>query len=478
MFWKKTRRPTLKATVLALLLPGLAGIIAVELSLTRADALEAANAAYDRSLLGAIRSLDLNVSTASGGLSVELPYRLFEFFQLTARGDVYFRVATADGLVEIGSPDLPRPVALPAIGTPVFYDATYLGDAVRVGTYVRLLEQPLSSTGVRELVIQVAENLGNRREFIRSFMWRATLRDGSLIALVGLGLAGLMAWAMRPLGRLAAQVAGRSDADLRPLDTGHLPADVQPLVEAVNRQMARTQAVLQRERAFLDDASHQLRTPLATLRAQIDYGLRETDPQQWRSTLQALSVQLDDAVRSTHQLLAMARSDTAALQPADFDLTEFVRQVALKLLPQARARSLDFGVQLPEAALPAQADTTLLAEAFGNLVHNAIAHTPAEGTVTLGAAADTFGCSLWVRDDGPGIDAELQSRIGQRFVKGRGSNGAGLGLAIARNIAERHGGTLVLEPAEGGRGLLARLWWPRSPSGGLLAGAAAPDAAT
>ncbi|MFN6997211.1 MAG: sensor histidine kinase [Aquincola tertiaricarbonis] len=462
MYWKKTRRLTLKATVLALLLPGLAGIIAVELSLTRADALEAANAAYDRSLLGAIRSLDLNVSTASGGLSVELPYRLFEFFQLTARGDVYFRVATADGLVEIGSPDLPKPPALPAIGTPVFYDATYLGDAVRVGTYVRLLEQPLSSTGVRELVIQVAENLANRREFIRSFMWRATLRDGSLIALVGLGLAGLMAWAMRPLSVLAAQVAGRSDADLRPLESRGLPADVQPLVEAVNRQMARTQAVLQRERAFLDDASHQLRTPLATLRAQIDYGLRETDPQQWRHTLQALSQQLDDAVRSTHQLLAMARSDTVALQPAAFDLGDFLRTVALKLLPQARARSLDFGVEPPAAGTPVQArgDATLLGEAFGNLVHNAIVHSPAQGKVTLGAAADGFGCSLWVRDEGPGLDAAVQPRIGQRFVKGRGSNGAGLGLAIARNIAERHGGTLVLEPAGDGPGLLARLWWP------------------
>ena len=109
MFSKRMARFSLRAKLLAVLLPGMLVIICAELWLTHVDAIEAANGAFDRSLNGAIRSIDSNVSTASGGLAVELPYRLFEFFQLTAGGNVYFRVATADGLVEIGSPDLPQP---------------------------------------------------------------------------------------------------------------------------------------------------------------------------------------------------------------------------------------------------------------------------------------------------------------------------------------------------------------------------------
>jgi two-component system sensor histidine kinase TctE len=461
MFWKKTRRLTLKAKVLALLLPGMAGILAVELWLTNADALEAANAAYDRSLLGAIRSLDLNVSTASGGLAVELPYRLFEFFQLTAAGDVFFRVATADGLVEIGSPDLPKPAEQPPLGTPVFYDATYFGESVRVGTYVRALEKPLSAGGVQQLVIQVAENVESRRQFTRSFVLRAAVRDGSLIAAIGLMLAGLMALALRPLSKLAAQVAQRKASDLRPLQAEDLPGDIQPLVEAVNRQVARTREVLSRERAFLDDASHQLRTPLATLRAQIDYGLREPDPEKVQFALRALSEQLDDAVRSTNQLLAMARTDAAALRTEPIDLEALVKEVAVKLLPQARLKELDFGVHLPQSPCVAEGDPVLLREAFSNLAHNAISYTPPRGEVTLAAAADALGFSLSVHDSGPGVAEDVLARIGERFVKGRGSNGAGLGLAIAKTIAERHGGSLRLHADENRAGWVAYLWWPR-----------------
>ena len=91
-------RPSLRRTLLVVLLPGMLLVVCAQLWLTWRTAVEASNAAYDRSLLGAIKSVDLNVSTASGGLAVELPYRLFEFFQLTARGDVYFRVATYRGL--------------------------------------------------------------------------------------------------------------------------------------------------------------------------------------------------------------------------------------------------------------------------------------------------------------------------------------------------------------------------------------------
>ena len=450
---------SLKAQLLALLLPAMLAITGAELWLTRGDAVQAANAAYDRSLLGAIKALDLNVSTASGGLAVELPYRLFEFFQLTATGSVYFRVATTDGLVEIGSPDLPQPPNPLAPGVPQFYDASYFGEAVRLGAYMRALDRPLGPGGAQQIVIQVAESIESRRHFTSGFVRRTAVRDVLMLVLMSAVLAALLAFALRPLSRLAAQVKAREANDLRPLEAGSLPADIEPLVDAVNQQLARTQTLVEQRRSFIDDASHQLRTPLATLRTQLDYALREPDASAREATLKALSFQLDHVTRSTNQLLALARSDAAPLQRQRFDLNELVRELAMQCLPQARDKGLDFGIEVPPEPCLAEGDPALLREALANLVHNAITHARTGGEVTLQAAADALGCSLLVLDNGPGMPPELLGRQGERFAKGRGSAGSGLGLAIAQSVIERHGGRLRLEPREAG-GLRAALWWP------------------
>ena len=136
---------SLRRSLLLLLVPGLMLVAAAELWQTWRTATDAANAAYDRSLLGAIKSMDANISTASGGLGVELPYRLLEFFELTASGHVYYRVATEDGLVEIGNSGLPMPAGAQLTNQPRFMDAVYFGEPVRVGAYARVLERPLGS---------------------------------------------------------------------------------------------------------------------------------------------------------------------------------------------------------------------------------------------------------------------------------------------------------------------------------------------
>ena len=195
MRWNRIRQASLKVRLLVLLLPVMALVTMGSLWLTRSDSVAAANAAYDRSLLGAIKALDLNVSTVSGGLAVELPYRLFEFFQLTATGSVYFRVATADGLVEIGNPDLPAPPQALKPRQPLFYDAVYFGETVRVGAFMRPLAQALDSSDSGFVVIQVAESTASREQFTASFLRRGLLRDAAFLAtmvlaiLVGLALA-------------------------------------------------------------------------------------------------------------------------------------------------------------------------------------------------------------------------------------------------------------------------------------------------
>ncbi|MBP6900523.1 MAG: sensor histidine kinase N-terminal domain-containing protein [Burkholderiaceae bacterium] len=457
MRWKRDRHATLRARLLRLLIPGALLVLGVGLWTTRGDAIRAADAAFDRSLLGAIKGLDLNVSTASGGLSVEQPYRLFEFFELTASGTVHYRVATDDGLVEIGSPDLPLPARPLKDGEPQFYDAAYLGQPVRVGALRRPLEPPVG--GSKRVLIQVAETTDARERFARTFVRQAVARDAVLLGTLVIGVALVSTWALLPLRRLAEATARRAPDDLRPLPADGLPQDLVPLVDTINGQITRTSTLLDQRRRFLDDASHQLRTPLTTLRAQLDYARREVDPAQARAAIEALSDELDHATRATNQLLALARTDSGPLQPEMFDLHGLAREVALMLLPQARAAGIDFGVDdLGDALLPAHGDRLQLREALLNLAHNALLHGAGPVTIEAGAESATRW-RLGVVDAGPGLAADVQARAGERFAKGRGSRGSGLGLAMARAVAERHGGLLVLEPGDDGRGLRAYLVW-------------------
>ncbi len=440
------RRRTLGARLLGLLLPGLVLVLGAGLWLARAEAEQAADTAYDRALLGAIKGLDLSVSTASGGLAVEQPYQLF---------------ATDDGLVEIGSPDLPPPPRELRNGEPLFYDATYFGEAVRVGALRRALAPPVGSA--RHVLIQVAEGTAARERFTRGFVRQALWRDAVVLGVMALAVLGASAWALAPVRRLAEATRSRRPDDLRPLQAEGLPAELLPLVDAVNQQLERTAALMAQRRQFVDDASHQLRTPLATLRAQLDFARREPDAARHAEVLQALSQELDHATRGTAQLLALARADAAVHEPEPLDLAELARDVALSLLPQARERGVDFGVDAPEAGVPARGDLAPLREALANLAHNALVH--GAGPVTLEAGVDAHEVWVGVSDAGPGLDAELRARVGERFAKGRGSRGSGLGLAIASAVARRHGGVLDIGAADAAdQGLRVRLRWPREPA--------------
>jgi len=463
----RLRRASLWQRLALLLFPALLVVTGLELWMTRHDALAAANAAYDRSLLGALKSIDANISTASGGLSVELPYTMFEFFELTASGQVFFRVTTSDGLVELGSADLPAPPDELAMGMPAFYDATYFGEAVRLAAYRRDLDRASAGSNGRSVLIQVGESTRSRQEFTARFVRSAALRDGLVLAMLLVGTTIALAAALRPLSRLAREVQARTPDDLTRIAESDLPADVRPLVAAVNQQMSRTQDLVAQQRQFLDDASHQLRTHLTTLQMQADYARREQDPAQVQLALDALGTEISRATRSTQQLLALGRSDTVAFDAAEFDLAALLREVAVDLLPLARAKRIDLGIHSPSPDFVASADRGLMREALGNLVANAIAYTPAEGTITLFAAGDAAGWSLNVEDDGPGLGEEERASLGQRFRRGAraGKGGFGLGLAIARSIAHRHRGELRLEARPGTTGLHAIIWWPRPAAG-------------
>lgn len=457
-------RFSLRRTLLMVLIPGMLLLFGVELWLNWRSATQAADAAYDRSLLGAIKSIDSNISTASGGIGVELPYRMLEFFELTAEGKVFFRVTTEDGLVEIGHTGLPAPPPQLVSGKPEFQNARYFDEPVRVGSYARELTRPLTGHATNQrVIIQVAETLQARQAF-RSALVLESLRRDLMLALAGTALLVLsIAWAVRPLVRLRNEVNARAADDLTPIATTQVPADVRPLVEAINHHIERNRMQSEARRRFVDDASHQLRTPLTTLSTQVGFALRETDPALQREALTSIKAQLEETVRQTNQMLSLAKADSGQLAPEAVDVIALARNFTRQWWPQARLAGIDLGFEAEAERLVVSAQAAMLREALTNLLHNALRYTPRGGMVTVRVSADDGHVRLTVLDNGPGVPPEERGRLGERFFRSSHNSlpGTGLGLAIVRTVAEQHGGHFTVDTGLEGRGLALGLALPR-----------------
>ena len=240
---------SIRWTLLAFLLPALAVLMCGELWLSYRELRSAANAAYDRSLAGAIKGIDAGVSTASGGLAVELPYQMLEFFQLTANGKVFYRISTEDGLVTLGNADLPAPKILLTPGVPHFYDAEYFLEPVRIGAYLRRLDKPLYGQDTQNVVIQVAESTQSRSTFVAGLLHQGVVLDVLLVFAIAALMTAAVVLALRPVLRVRAEVLERAQDDLAPMDPTGVPREIRPLVEAINHhlgqwvKLARTQAL-------------------------------------------------------------------------------------------------------------------------------------------------------------------------------------------------------------------------------------------
>lgn len=458
---------SVRRTLLALLLPALAVLMCGELWLSYRELRSAGNAAYDRSLAGAIKGIDARVSTQSGGLSVELPYQMLEFFQLAANTKVFYRITTEDGLVTLGNADLPEPQSPLQEGVPFFYDAEYFGEPMRIGAYVRRLDKPLYDKQAQNLVILVAESTEARADFVRGLLRQAAVFDALLVLVIALLLTAAVVVALRPLLRVRAEVLQRAQDDLAPMDPAHVPLEVRPLVEAINLHIGKWTQLARNHEQFLEDASHQLRTPLAVLRTQIEYARREPEIGRVHSALDAMHSGIERSTRLVNQLLALARvtnTVTRAESTETIALSQMANSVARTLALEARRKRLDFAFLEPAQEIFVEGAEVLLREAVMNLVDNAIKFAPVGGHVTL--TVEQHDAEAWfsVSDDGPGIAASERMHLGERFHRGKSAlpGGAGLGLAIAKAIMEQHGGRLQALDNRSGCGATMRLSLPVS----------------
>ena len=315
----------------------------------------------------------------------------------------------------------------------------------------------------RDVQVYVGEQLRSRASILL-----AVLRGLGLTLALALPLLALAAWAavrggLQPLRRLGAQLALRQPQALQPLAMPQAPTELQPLLDALNGLFARIAALIESERRFTADAAHELRTPLAAIRAQAQVALAEADDERRAHALRATLEGCDRAARLVEQLLTLARLEAdATVATAPVDLAPLARRVAAELAPRALDRGQALEVDAEASALVA-GNETLLAVLLRNLLDNALRYSPDGATVrlTLHAAPDA-GTRVLVEDSGPGLTGAERARLGERFfrVLGSDASGSGLGWSIVRRIAAAHGASVAAAPSAALGGLAVTVGWP------------------
>ena len=305
-------------------------------------------------------------------------------------------------------------------------------------------------------LVQVAQPLAVRDQLAASLAWSTILPWLIAAPLIGLLLWFAIARALAPLERLADAVGTRNPRELRPLAAGEWPREVTPLVAALNALLGRLDEALDAQKAFVADAAHELRTPLAAVHLQAQLAERAHDGPERSRALDALRGGLKRATRVVEQLLALARQDhaAAAAPTTHVDLAALARDAVAAHADLAAAKDVDLGAgALEPLAVDGEADA--LATLAANLVDNAVRYTPAGGHVDVLVERRDGAPALVVRDDGPGIPEGAREAMFERFARGARTDapGSGLGLAIVRRIAERHGATVTLADGPNGRGL-------------------------
>ena len=269
---------------------------------------------------------------------------------------------------------------------------------------------------------------------------------------------------LRPLLLASAEIESRSLQRLQPIALTSVPREAEPFVRALNDLFARLQVAASAQRAFIEDAAHQLRTPLSTLRVETARALSQAHPPELRPTLERLQAAAERGARLAQQLLTLARAEGAALgadaSKPTVDLATLAAAAADDWLHPALAAGQDLGFELQPA--PVAGDELLLGELLGNLVHNAIQHAGPGAHITVRTRSAGGQAILEVEDNGQGMPAAELEAAWQRFHRGSSATGpgTGLGLAIVRDIARLHGGDARLLPGAGGRGIVAHVSLP------------------
>jgi two-component system sensor histidine kinase TctE len=429
-----------------------------------------ANKAIDASLTTATRALARQVKPLGNGLFIDFPKAAQDIIEADPDDRVYYMVSTPPGQFILGNKQIPGPPPIhdPRLEEPYFYDGNIGDGKTKMAVRVSALYLAYGDDSRQRMLVQIARSRASREQLARQILVDTALPLSALIALMSVIVWGGIRTGLSPLWRMRMLVEDRAPNDLAPIELDAAPEEVRALAKAINTLLAEVQESVSAQKRFINDAAHQLRTPLAGLKSQTELALNQTDEPELKARLQLVH---QSAARSAHlvnQLLALARAEpnaTAEQGKTRFDIRKLAAELCAELVPKAIAHGIDLGFGDDNAAhepLYVMGHPLLLREALSNLVDNAIRYAGRGKVVTVNVTPEQAQAVVTVEDNGPGLDLADRERVFQRFVRATyDGNGCGLGLAIAREIVARHGGTVMLDAAEP-QGVRAVIRLPRA----------------
>jgi two-component system, OmpR family, sensor histidine kinase TctE len=450
------RQPSLRWRIFGLAAAMLAASAALLMLFIHDYARQSSDRAFDRLLSASALSIAGAVLVEEGRVVIELPSAAFDMVSGSER--VFYAVIGPDGGHVTGYDDLAPGLPLAGATDPVFADDRYNGDPVRIATVGRLIS---TEAGTGWVTIRVAETRGARAALAAEIFGNAVV-PVAVLTLLALGTVWVVVGrAFAPLAVIDRILRQRRHDNLAPIEAP-VPVEVQRLVEGLNSFMNRLRVSTERLGGLVAETAHQVRNPLASLRAQTELALGEPDEAQLRDRVRRIH---DRAVEASHlasQLLMDAtishRMEAGEGQP--LSVTALVDEVVARLDPETRPR---VGVQLGRGTETAvlRGDRVGLREMLRNLIGNALAYSDGDITIAVeGAGAGRVRVA--VLDRGPGIPDAEKPAVLERFVRGSGAGarvGSGLGLAIVKRVVEGHGGSLTLTDRAGG-GLAVQVLLP------------------
>ncbi len=403
---------------------------------------DAAQQSFDRLLVGAANQIAGALTLRDGQVIVDIPVSAFELLSLAPRDRVVYGVFGDDGALITG-----YDILLPRDGDGIYFTDSFAGEPAR---FVRVTRQFAERSFLGSVDVIIGQTTEARRELAQQITQNALIA----VAAIGVVMSALAALAVQsalsPLQRIERDIAARSSKDLTPVDI-NVPQEISSLVHALNRFIARIDRQLHVMRTLIADASHQLRTPIAALRAQAELAAEETDHDRTLRIVGRIHERSRNLSRLTDQLLSHAliihRADTVDLETVD------LRTVAAEAVDQTDQSMPDVDrairLALPEAPVNCDGDRLSLAEACKNLINNSLKH--GKPPITVFVLGRGGRARMGVRDGGTGFPEAMWQTAGSRFAKNAGvsAKGAGLGLAIVNAVSEAHGGQMRIErPSE------------------------------
>ncbi len=405
-------------------------------------ALSYAENAIDQSLTQSVRALARQVKPIGSGLMIDFPRAAQDVLEQDPKDKVSYTVTSPPGKFLLGNLHLPQPPSgTPSIDVPWLYRSMVDGKPLRI---VALDVRYGEDDAPQILRVQVGKSFAVQQRIARELIADMLAPLLALGVLLSLLVYGGIRRGLAPLTKLTAQVGSRSVNALSPIGMGQAPSEVHGLVLAINGLLGQVERSVHQEKRFLDDAAHQLRTPLAGLISQVELAQQETNDPALAERLAKVHTGAQRSAHLVHQLLTLARSESD-VRHESLDVAALARDVARDWTPRALAAGMDLGYE-GEDHLPLVGDALQLREALSNLIDNALRYTPSGSTVTLRVNATASGVSLAVEDNGPGLSRDDMAHVFQRFWRSSQlPGGCGLGLSIVREIARRHGGEAQVE---------------------------------